>query len=268
MVRLLFAVALTALAGCYTSEGSGTVAIATYDLADFTAVSLSGHGKAIIEPGAFAVSASADDDVLPSIRIERHGDTLVLGRDVDWIDGVRPSVPVEFRVVMPALAAVNVSGSGTAAIRGWSAADLRLSVSGAGQIDAADVRADSAALVVRGAGTIFATGLQAEAMTCEMSGSGRMTTAGEAQHVAIELSGSSLYRGSRLRAAQISVAVQGAGQAFVWADERLEARINGTGRVLYRGEPAVTTSLQREGAVIALDAAGGNRAHAAGSRTP
>jgi len=70
--------------------------------------------------------------------------------------------------------------------------------------------------------------------------------------VAIEISGTGLYRCSRLLSSEADVEVTGAGQAFVWAETRLDARANGRGRVVYRGAPTVTSAVQRDGVVTAL----------------
>lgn len=242
MGRLRIPLALLALilTGCYTGEGSGRVVVERFEVGEFTEVVLSGDGKVIIAPGEHAVSASAEDDVVPSLIVAADGMTLVLQREVDWIDGVRPTVPIEFRVTMPVLEGVRVSGSAVATIRGVPFGDeATLATSGAASIDAAPV--DCARLVaeVDGAGEILVSGIAAETFRGIVGGLGRITAMGSADEVEVDVGGSGLYRGSDLRASSTRVEVSGVGQAFVWADGRLDADVSGEGRVVYRGDPSI-----------------------------
>lgn len=241
-----------ALAGCYSSEGSGNVAIETYDARGFSEVALTGAGRAVIAQGDYAVSVSAEDDVLPSVRVEVRGDTLVLGREVDWADGVRPTVPIEFRVVLPSLAAVRVSGSGEASVGDTGGPALRLAVSGAGRIHAGKVQAEAVAIDASGSGDVLVADLRAQSLRCGISGSGEVSAAGSAADVVLTISGSGLFRGSDLRAAAADATVRGSGKAFVWAERKLAAAVSGAGRVRYRGEPAVESSVQGSGQVLPL----------------
>ena len=238
--RITLAVLALILSGCYTGEGSGRVVVERFDVGEFTHVVLSGDGKVIIASGEHAVSVSAEDDVVPSLTVAADGKTLVLQREVDWIDGVRPTLPIEFRVTMPALEGVRVSGSAMATIRGIPFGDeATLATSGAASIDAAPV--DCARLVaeVDGAGEIFVSGLVAATLRVSVGGSGRISVLGEADEVEVDVRGSGLYRGSDLRGTSVGVNVGGAGQAFVWAERRLDADVGGEGRVVYRGDPVI-----------------------------
>ena len=246
------AIALLALAGCYSSEGSGNVAVETHAVRGFTEVALTGAGRAIITAGEYAVSVSAEDDVLPSVRVEMRGDTLVLGREVDWADGVRPTVPIEFRVALPALAAVRVSGSGEASVGDVTGQTLRLDVSGSGKLHTGNVQAQTVEIEASGAGDVLVADLEAQVLRCEISGSGKVSAAGRAESVALTVSGAGLYRGRALRSATADVTVRGSGKALVWPERALKATVSGSGRVRYRGEPAVESSARGSGEVLPL----------------
>lgn len=253
-MRLGAALGLAALVGCYASEGSGHVVVRTYDLRGFAEIALTGAGRLLVSEGDYAVSASAEDDVLPSLRVELHDDVLVLGRHVDWTDGVRPTVPVEFRVSLPAARAVRVTGSGEAVIGDVTGEALRLQVSGSGDIRAGALRATSVDIEVSGSGDAQVSALRSGELRCAVNGSGNVSIAGEAEAVTVEVNGTGLYRGSALRSAVAQVAVRGSGKAFVWAEEKLAASITGNGRVTYRGAPVVQASTQGDGRVVPLTA--------------
>ena len=254
--RISLALLALTLTGCYTGEGSGRVVVEHFDVGEFTEMVLNGDGKLIIASGEHAVSVSAEDDVLPSLDVSVDGKTLVLQREVDWIDGIRPTVPIEFRVTMPVLEGVRVSGSAAATVRGVAFGDdAMLSTSGAGSIDAAPVVCGRLVVEVDGAGEILVTGVDAATFQGVVSGLGRITAMGTANEVDVDVSGSGIYRGSDLRGSSMRVDVSGVGQALVWAERRLDADVGGEGRVLYRGDPVIEGRGRAGDRVVAMDAA-------------
>ena len=251
-MKYIALLALAALAGCYTDEGSGQVALKTFPVEGFTEVVLSGDGQATVVPGDYAVTASADSDLLATVRAEQRGNRLILSREVDWIDGIRPTLPIDYRVSMPTLAVAEATGSGVLKVRDMSAdAELRLAVFGAGTIDATGVAASRIVVEVEGAGVVSASGVEADALQVEIVGAGQVTADGRVAHAKVAMVGAGVFRGSHLQAGSAAVEVTGAGQALVWAVERLEAQVHGIGRVAYVGEPAVEEVIQGEGEVVA-----------------
>ena len=241
------------LAGCFGNDAGGVVALRQHPVAaPFTAVSLNGEGEVTIAPGEHALAISAEADVLPSVRVEVVGETLVLGRNVDWFDGLRTTVPIQFQVAMPRLEAVAVAGAGSALVRGFAGEAMRLAVSGAGQAEAVGVEVVRLVVAAEGAGTMQLAGVRAEALRCVLRGSARVTASGAVDRAAVDISGGGLFRGAALRAEEVAVDVTGAGQAFVWAEQRLEANVAGIGRIHYRGSPAIAQSLQRQGQLLPL----------------
>ncbi len=251
-LRRVFSLCLlhAALAGCYTGEGSGVVAARFYDVADFTQIALSGEGQVTVVPGAFRVAASAEDNVLPTIRVSRQGERLLLRRDIDWIDGIRPTVPIEFRVSMPALTAVRVSGSGSVLLGAMASEALTLAVGGSGAMRLAGVEANAIALDVSGGGRLDGVDVRAGTLRAVVAGAGRVGLSGEAAQSVVRVSGSGLFRGLQLRSGKADVEVEGAGQALVWAEQELVARVGGKARLAYRGSPSVQSTLVREGELV------------------
>lgn len=231
---------LVALGGCYTERGSGEVTVVSHDLTGFNGVRLVGAGELSVASGAFAVSVSAEDNVMPSVVVEMDGDTLVLRRESGWGEGVRPSFPIEFMVTLPALKAVRVSGSGNAAVQDVPAEDgLMLTVYGSGTIRVAAAQAPTVVANVQGSGGISLDELTASRFVSRIDGSGRVTATGAAGDVTVNIGGSGLHRSTGLRAAAAEVEIAGSGQALLWAERRLDVQINGDGSVTYRGDPAV-----------------------------
>ena len=243
--------ALATLSGCYTDEGSGELVLETYPVEGFAEVVFYGNGQTTIVPGEYRVAASADSDVLPTLRVERRGDVLLLGRNVDWIDGVRPTVPIDYRISMPMLSAARTSGSGSITVRGVPSERLELAIAGAGIIDVAPLAAKEIIVDVDGSGVVSISAVDAGSLRVKIAGSGRVAADGRVDSMAVEMLGSGVLRASRLQAGTANIEVTGAGQALVWPADRLLAQVTGTGRIAYLGEPVVEQVVQGEGQVVA-----------------
>ena len=253
MRSLLPSVLLVALAGCFSGEGSGELAFKTFPVADFDVVALASEGSVTITQGDFAVFASAEDNVLPSLRAVRDGNVLMLRRDIDVIDGIRAELPIEFHVSMPVLAEARVSGSGGMAIRGVAArSPLRLGAKGSAVVDVVDLAAEQVVVEASGAAAVTVVGLRAERLECTISGAAHVAVAGSANELSAGVRGSGVLRGARLRVVRVDARVHGAGQAFVWVEDSLVAQVGGNGRLAYRGDPTVRETLQRDGRIMPL----------------
>ena len=245
--------ALFALAGCYTGEGSGDIAHRSWPVEPFTKLALSSAADVLVLPGPFQVTASTDDNVLPTLTVSQRDETLILGRDVDWIDGIRQTVPIRFVVKVPQLAAVSTSGSGNVLIRGVGGTSMDFTVSGAGSLDLADLPTRHWQVRIDGAGKVFATGISAETVDVTLRGAARATMYGTTESATVRASGSTRYRGAHLQAEAVAAEVDGAAQVHVWAVQTLNARVGGVGQLGYRGSPHREELQQREGRTFALD---------------
>ena len=251
-LALLLAVAAS-VAGCFSNDASGVVALRQYPVSPFAAVALSGEGQVFVAPGDYGLVVSGEADVLPSVRVERDGDVLVLGRDVDWFDGVRATVPIQFRVTVPQLRAVSVSGSGSVTVHSPPAdGSLRVEAAGGSTADLTNIDAGQLEVTAQDAAVVRVVDVRADAVRFVLRGGARVTVAGVAEAVELDISGGGLFRGSGLQAQTVDAQVTGAGQAFVWAEGDLEAAVAGVGRIHYRGSPRVVKELQRDGQLLPL----------------
>ena len=85
-------------------------------------------------------------------------------------------------------------------------------------------------------------------------GSGDATLEGKADEVKLSIDGSGDVRAERLAARSVEVSIHGSGDARVNASDKLEARVAGSGDVLYRGHPQhVTRDIAGSGSVASAD---------------
>jgi hypothetical protein len=103
---------------------------------------------------------------------------------------------------------------------------------------------------VSGSGHVRATQLTTPHLISRISGSGTITVSGQAGDQAVELSGSSNYRGDDLASTRARVRVSGDGDAPVRVSEVLDVQITGSGSVTDSGEPQVNQHVTGSGQVI------------------
>src|SRR5678815_676048 len=114
------AYALVVLAGCSFSgiagvAGSGNAKSDVRQVGAFSALDISGAIDADITIGADShVEISGDDNLVPLITTELHGDALEIGTH----QNMRPKLPLVAHITAPRTSAVHVSGSGTVTIHG------------------------------------------------------------------------------------------------------------------------------------------------------
>lgn len=91
---------------------------------------------------------------------------------------------------------------------------------------------------INGAGRLLLEDLLSDRATLTVQGSGDLVAQGRVEDVTVNINGSGSVRASELEAKSVSAIVNGSGHAVVHPTHALSARINGSGDILYRGEPA------------------------------
>src|SRR6266550_6637138 len=91
--------------------GSGKIITEPRTVSGFSKVSLSGSGQVVIEQtGMESLTVTTDDNLLPYIKAEVHGDTLELGSKE--MTNIRPTDDIIFKLTVKNLDELHVSGSG------------------------------------------------------------------------------------------------------------------------------------------------------------
>lgn len=207
---LLSCCVLASACGLNAIDGSGKVVAEPRPVAGFTAVSLRGTGRVVIEQtGTESLTVTTDDNLLPFIQSEVRGNTLELGPK-EWPTNLNPTKDIVFTLQVKTLETLDISGSGTAEAKGLSPASLRI----------------------------------------EISGSGAVTAQGTANDLNLTISGSGDYQGAQLASNRATVKVSGSGSAIIAASETLNADVTGSGSIQYVGDPKVTQQVTGSGSVL------------------
>ena len=196
----------------------------TRNLSGFTQVSFGVSGNLNIRIGSeFKVTLEADKDFLAEIETKVSNNRLVITRKDDYrYRRLRSNnnSKVTVNITMPAISGITVSGSGTVEVfDSFKTGSLSLSVSGSGRLILNDVLGEELNCTISGSGGVL------------VNGNGSFTKSN------IRISGSGRYNGESLKSETVNVTISGSGGCICYVTNSLEARVSGSGRVTYLGNP-------------------------------
>ena len=239
-------------------KGSGAATSETRRIASATGLRIENRHRVDMEVevrvgGAPSLVVEGDDNLVPLVHTEMHGDTLRVWTE----ERIRSSQPIRVRYTAPRLENLEATGSVRTDVQGLAGGPLMVSHTGSGQlalrgqVDRLDVRHT-------GSGQLYADGLESRYAMVNMVGSGRVnigSVRGDALRVASSGSGSFYARGivqtldvqlqgsgsaqlNDLRADEANITSNGSGTVHAWVQQKVEARANGSGRIAVTGNPA------------------------------
>jgi hypothetical protein len=207
-------------------RGSGDMNTESRQVSGFTKIELRGTGTLTVEvTGTESLTIQAEDNLMPLLTSEVEEGRLILGTT----EPVSPTQEIVYTVTVANLEAVSVSGSGA--------------------LNASGIEAPAFEIIVSGSGTVSVDQLTAGELVVTMSGSGEVDVSGTADLLGLVVSGSGNYLGERMEATTAEVEVSGSGDAVVDVTDQLEARVSGSGRIEYLGDPTVDSSITGSGEI-------------------
>lgn len=151
-------------------SGSGTVTTETREVSGFTAVTLQGFGKVIIDQdGSESLTITADDNFLPHLKTAVRGNTLYISNPDNVV--FTNVTEMTFRISAAALNAVELSGAGSMEISNLNTENWRVELPGAGSITVAG-QSNSQTVALNGAGSYNAAELVSQQATITSNGAG------------------------------------------------------------------------------------------------
>ena len=218
---MMIAVTGYAIAAPLATSKATTSEVVDRHLSGFHAIDVAGSYDVYITQGASeSVKVEAPADMMEHIKTVVEDGVLRIYNNNDgfhWGDiwGHHPKIRVY--VVVKDIDAVNVSGSGDAFFRdGLRANSLKLNVSGSGDM----------------------TGrVDAKTLESDISGSGDMKLSGNADNSTVSVVGSGDFSARSLTTMSTTVHVSGSGDASIYASEKVDASVVGSGDVTYGGHP-------------------------------
>lgn len=207
-------------------------------LSSFTRLRVEGGVRVTVTGGGSPAGTVAEDDDAPdAVEVRQNGDTLTVRRPLARASGTPPNAggPVAVTLSTPALTAVSVVGAGAVAVAGMKGDRVDLSVAGTGEI--------------------AVVGAEATDLVATSIGDGRITVAGRAARVRLVGNGAGSIKADGLDAAELSVRLDGPGEATGRARYTATVTNVGLGRVTIAGSPRCTVQSVAGGPVTCGTAA-------------
>lgn len=202
----------------------------TRNVGSFNALSVAGSFDVEVTLGnTESVRLEGDPDVLKDIETVVKNGTLHIrtkkGIKINW----PKSGKVKAYVSAKSLSAIGQSGSGSILVAGTLSGDkLDLSLSGSGKMN---IRTS------------------VNTANVSVSGSGKIDVAGSAKEVNASVSGSGRVNGTDWKSNTANVSVSGSGQIRIHAEEKINANLAGSGRILYSGDPETVIKKSGSGSI-------------------
>jgi len=225
MKRILFTLFafLVIIASCRinrnkTVKGNGTMTSEKRAFSDLSKIKVRGGINVEVAPGASDLRVEADENLLKYIETREENGWLVV-KTRDNVN-VRSNHPIRVVISTEKIQNVNIAGSGNlkglGKFNGGSMLDI--DVAGSGNVTL-DVNTPTVNVDIRGSGTV--------------------TLSGETRDASIDIAGSGDYIAQDLLTENTKIEIVGSGDARVFADNRLDTRLIGSGTVYYRGKATV-----------------------------
>ena len=191
-----------------TTDDSSNVTSESRSASGFEEVELQGVGSlSIQQTGTESLTIEAEEDVLPKVRTEVVNNRLIIGPKPNT--SLLTTEPINYRLTVKDLSALEVSGSGGVDAEGISTDELAVTITGAGDVK------------IRG----------------------------KAKSQQVAILGSGDYRARDLESKEVKVDVGGSGSAVVNVSGELNAEVSGSGSVEYIGDPTVNQYVSGAGRV-------------------
>ncbi len=197
----------------YGIKGEGSVVSKTYDFEDFEKLSMAVSADVELRIGKTqSVEIKAQQNILDNLDIEVSGNKLRIRNDRN----VRSAKRIKIYITMTNIKGLAVAGSGT--IKGIGTfsnlANLDLAIAGSG-----DMYLD----------------VEAQSVESAISGSGTLSIKGKTDSYEAAVSGSGDVFGYDFTTNRCAVAISGSGTCKITVNEKLKARVSGSGDVYYKG---------------------------------
>lgn len=197
-------------------KGNGIVTTKTISTSDYDEIAVTGSLDVHLQKGdEGSIAVTTDENLQEYIEVTVKGNKLSLRVKKDYSVSTKKGI----HITVPFETLENIS------------------LTGSGDIDTKDViEATTMKVSLTGSGDIVLA-LNAFNVDSSVTGSGDVTLSGNTNTLNVSVTGSGDFKGYDLKANNTDVTVSGSGDARVFAGKSIKARVNGSGDIVYKGNP-------------------------------
>jgi hypothetical protein len=233
VIKIFAIAALFMATGTFTFAGSTRLQtergadVQDRKLSGFHAVASTGSFDVVLKQGnTESVKVEADAEVINEIVTEvRNGTLLIHSKNTHNWGNFWNNRNITIYVTAKNLNSIALTGSGNLKMENEFTADkIQLKLSGSGD---------------------FQGKINVKTVEVIISGSGDFKVAGKADESTIALSGSGDFDGSSLITKSTAIRISGSGDANIFASEKIDASVSGSGDIHYSGHPKSVSKIAR-----------------------
>lgn len=239
-----------------TIRGSGDLASLSQKTGIFNQISIGISGNTFILQGdENSLDLEGDENIISLIKADLRNSTLFIHYETD-VTNIQPVHPVKLTLTTKSL--IGISNSGCASINlsrietdhlildtycgdinasNIKANNLEISLSGSGNLNFKSVLADQLSIILSGVGNIEIGSLTADTLDTQMSGYGNVILTGGTIEQHVVISGSGGYHAENLCSERVNILISGSANATIRVIDELIARIPGSGKLNFIGDP-------------------------------
>ncbi|GAB2985394.1 head GIN domain-containing protein [Mucilaginibacter puniceus] len=216
----------------------------------FSSISSSGSFNVHIRvDGTESLKITGDEDVINDIETTVSDGKLKIGTKNKNSWKLFNNKKIDIYITAKTLSGLSNSGSGNIKLEGSLTGNAELKTSGSGNITAAANGSDLQ-IAVSGSGSITSS-VNTGRLTAAVSGSGALNLSGNAKNADIKVSGSGHIRANDLKSDAVDASISGSGNIHILANKSINARVSGSGRLIYTGNPTnVNSTTSGSGRVV------------------
>ena len=249
---VLLAIALSAC-NLTVLSGSGKIVSSNRPVSGFTRLVFDVPGDLTLTQGdKESLSIEGDDNLLEHIKSEVDGGELHIYLALE--DGmIEPSKTIRYNLSVKNLEQMTVNGSGKIMAASFKSGPFAVNLNGSGEIAFGSLTATNLSLGMNGSGNVSVTNLSADDVQATVNGSGEYLLEGKATRQHINILGSGKYNAHNLQSTQADISISGSGEGQIWAVEKVNITILGSGKVGYIGKPSITQQISGSGSIYTLE---------------
>ena len=200
----------------------------------FNSVSLRVSGDLYIEQGNDpSIEITASDETLRKIIVEIIDQKLIVRFSIEdrFFSSFKPG-DIEIHVVTPQINNLSIQGPGNI-------------------ISNSKIESNYLDLNITGSGDIRLSDVKSEQIDIQISGSGDVVVAGDniVKNLDIEIAGSGDVMANKLKTESCTIRIAGSGDCDVDVVNFIDAKIYGSGDIVYSGNPEVKSSISGSGEI-------------------
>ena len=217
-------------------RGSGYTETEIRPVSGIRSVRLDNQGDLSIELGdTESLVVEADDNLLPYIVTEVRGGELHIYNEGS--NRVRNRVPIRYYLTVKSLEGLEIGSAGSINAPDLSADRFEIGISSTGNLVMGDLKAGAVDIDVSSTGDVMMRRLEAASLDVNISSTGHVSIRdGRVSGQKIRISSTGSYEAMDLGSDVAEVRLSSTGSAFILVNDYMEAILNSTGSVHYRGE--------------------------------